>query len=633
MEPFHLDRPFDYLVPDDLDHEVHVGSRVEVTFSGRVVRALVVDLPDTTDVEPARIRPLRRVFGPHRWATPDDLELFRWVADRWGAPMGDVVRHALPGRTVAVERRADGLGWFPDGPPVDRAPTDIPSLDAWAMYRRGGPALTDAVTGRRGGSFVWRPLATDDIGRRLAELATATVAVGRDVLVVVPDPASRVADAFLTAAVDATGLSSSLDGPVVDLRTAGSTRTQYRAWLAARHGRVRVALGVRGAAFLPMEAPGLFVVVDEANPALKERRSPRHHVREVALERARRAGAVGLLVATMPSAPTWRLLTAGRLQPVSADRATERAAAPRVTLDTHDGIARTRLGRRAVPALRAAVAAGTYGVVLASRGGEGLALVCTACRHLLRCPVCGGSIARTDRRNWGCRACGWSAAVTSCPSCTGREFVPLAAGVEQLARELRQALPGVHVEALQGHDQPVPEPPAVLVLTRGSVMDAPPGAVGAVLLPDLDALTRRPGFDAAEDAVRLALQLLRWAAGTDAPVLVRADHPEDPHVQALVRWDPAGWWRDVREERELLGQPPATTLIAVDVAGDQQPVDDLRARFTPDRLLGPVDSLRGRRMLLRTTDVAATLRDLAELRDGWSREGLDVRVDVEPVGL
>lgn len=575
------------------------------------------------------MRPLRRVFGPHTWADPEDLELYRWAADRWAAPMADVVRHALPARTVAIERRAADLGWFPGGDATRPPVAAHPGAPGWDAYVRGGPDLvTSAYDGA--GSFVWRPLADDDVGARLAELAAVTLAGGRDVLVVVPDPASRVADAFLAALPDDGALPHGLDGPVIDLRTAASPRTQYRAWIAARMGLARVVVGVRGAAFTPLHQPGLMIVLDEANPALKERRSPRHHARELVLERARRAGAVGLLVGTMPSAATWRLLLAGRLTPVSADRRTERKQAPTVVLDTDDGLARTRLGRRAIPALKQALAEDRYGVVLASRGGEGRALVCTSCRHLLRCPSCGGSISRSSTTRWGCLACGWDAAVSACPSCAKTSFVPLAAGVEQLGTELQRALPGAVVAVMQGHDQPVPPPPAVLVLTRGSVMDASPGDVGAIILPDLEAMARRPSFDAGEDTLRLAMQLVRWAAPTNATVIARVDHAADPVVQALVRWDPAGYWRDVAEERAEMGLPPATTLVAVDVAGDQEPMRTLQGLVPMSARLGPIPQERGRRLLVKTDDLAATTTMLRTSREDWSKRGLDVRVDVEP---
>ncbi len=38
----HLDRPFDYLIPEALDDEVVAGCRVKVRFSGRLTDAFVV---------------------------------------------------------------------------------------------------------------------------------------------------------------------------------------------------------------------------------------------------------------------------------------------------------------------------------------------------------------------------------------------------------------------------------------------------------------------------------------------------------------------------------------------------------------------------------------------------------------
>ncbi|MFP4235417.1 MAG: primosome assembly protein PriA, partial [Nitriliruptoraceae bacterium] len=113
VAPLHLDHPFDYRL--DADVEVAVGQRVLVPFAGRRVRGLVVDLPSESDVASDRLRPVARVLGPHVWVTQDELALLRWAADRFGAPLADVLRHALPDRTVDVERRAAEAGWFPPG--------------------------------------------------------------------------------------------------------------------------------------------------------------------------------------------------------------------------------------------------------------------------------------------------------------------------------------------------------------------------------------------------------------------------------------------------------------------------------------------------------------------------------------
>lgn len=630
VEPFHLDRAFDYLVGDDLDDEVGVGSRVEVVFSGRRRRGLVVALSEVSEVPAGRLRPLRRTLGPHAWATPDEIEVFRWAAARWGGTVADVVRHALPPRTVAVERSAAEAGWFPPAG-LDRvpgAPDDDPG--AWVDYGGAGERLAAEVHAG-GGMHVWRPLPDADVGALLADLALRTVAGGRDVLVVTPDGASRVARRLVEQVTAELGAAA-----VADVRGDTSPRLAYKAWLRGRCGRVRLLVGERGVAFWPLADLGLAVVLDEANPALKERRSPRHHVREVVLERARRAGAVGLLVTTVPSAATWALLRDRRLGTVVAPRAEERSRAPRVHLDEGTTGPRTRLGNRALPALRRAVASGRYGIVLAARSGEGTALVCTACGHRFRCPTCGSSIAAAGPER-ACRTCGWRERARACPDCRGREVVALAAGAARLGTELRRGIDDhVPVVVLEGHDQPVPPAPAVVVMTRGSVMDAPPGEVGAVVLGDLDALSRRPAVDAPEDALRLAMALASWASGQrDVEVVVRTDDATDPVVQALVRWDPGGFWRDEGRRRAEIGFPPARQAIAVTVDDDPAPLVAVLADLVPPTgRLGPVPLPGGaHRVLLLVDDRATVLEGLRAFRERASRDGTAVRVDVDPVDL
>ncbi len=645
VEPFHLDRTFDYAIPDDLAGEVQPGSRVEVVFGGRKRRGLVVELADTAEVAVERVQPVRRVLGPHAWMRPEDVAIARWAGERFGAPVADVIRHALPNRTVDVERRAEAAGWFPPGRAARASSDPAPSdgvLDAgWGVYGDRGRALVAAARDGHG-SFYWRPLPGEDLGARLAELTQVTLAAGRDVLVVVPDPASPTGDAVVAAAGDL----------AVDARGGPSPRRTYGMWLQARCGYARVVVGERGVSFWPLERLGLAVVVDEANPALKERRSPRHHAREVILERARRADAVGLLVGTVPSAPAWRLLADKRIEPVVPARDLERDRAPVVRVDTGEGRARTRLSAPGTDAIKRALRRGHYGVVLAARRGEGRALVCSACGHRLRCPTCDSSLSRRpgDPRVH-CFGCGWvSAGRPRCVDCGGERFAPLAAGAERLGQELARTFPDVPVAVLEGYAQPAPPPPAVLVMTRGSVLDAPPGPVGAVLLPDLDGMLRRPVLDAAEDALRLAMQLASWtvaggeeagrgvrASDRDRPALVvvqttDADHPA---IQALVRWDPGGFWRAEAATRAELRFPPAVHAIRLDVGdGAERVAAELREGLAPgDTLLGPLPQGGRASLLVKADDRVVTLARMAPLRRAWSRDGLDVRVDVDPVDV
>lgn len=639
MEPFHLDRAFDYAVGE---HDPPVGARVEVVFAGRVRKGVVLERTATTDVPDGKLRELKRPLGDHVWITPEEIDVARWVAQRWGGTLADVLRHTLPRRTVDVERRAARAGWFPRAERAD-APS-APSTAAWARYGEQGARLVAAVaTGS--GRFVWRPLPDEAVAERVEELVRVAMAGDRDVLVVVPDPVSPVADAIIAAAGDL----------AVDAREKASDRVTHRRWLQARTGQARVVVGGRGVALWPLARPGLFVVLDEANPAHKELRSPRHHAREVALERARRNDAVAVLVGTVASAATWGLLREERVEPVAGDRAVEEGSAPPVVLDSRP---RGRLGAPAVRALRAAVGEGGYGIVLATRKGEGRALACRSCGEALRCPTCESTVAASGQGVL-CLGCGWSRQRRpGCPACHERDpWIPLRAGAQRLARELTRTLPETAVHALEGHAPEVPPAPAVLVVTRGSVVDAPPGHVGAVVVPELDALTRRPVVDAGEDALRLCLAVAGWVARSgagpdradlpdevgDTPptddaatprVVVQTREPEGPVARAIATWDPSAYWRHEAPLRDELLWPPGGRLVRLDA-----PVEHKEAVAAPlldavgirAMVLGPLVEGDRVRWLAKTDDVPALLAALDEVRRQWSKDNRDVRLDVDPV--
>ncbi len=146
----------------------------------------------------------------------------------------------------------------------------------------------------------------------------------------------------------------------------------------------------------------------------------------------------------------------------------------------------------------------------------------------------------------------------------------------------------------------------------------------------------------------------RWVA---AATLVRAGAPvvlvapaSDPAVQALVRWDPAGYADRVLTERTEAGLPPAAR--AAELVGEAADVADLLAttRLPPGaRVLGPAPYARPQDRAaapdaevvraLVTVPAAAGLalaRELhaaASVRSAAKRGGpVTVRIDPVPFG-
>ena len=132
----HLDRPFDYLVPDELAAQVAPGVRVRVRFAGKLIDGFVVGLGGTSDVG-AKLRPIERVISPEVVLTDPIARLCRAVADHYAGTFADVVRLAVPPRHGMTET-AD--------PPQYPAPT-LPDTEPVVLPARFPNLLVNGSSG------------------------------------------------------------------------------------------------------------------------------------------------------------------------------------------------------------------------------------------------------------------------------------------------------------------------------------------------------------------------------------------------------------------------------------------------------------------------------------------------------
>ena len=550
----HLDRPFDYLVPAELDESVQPGSRVRVRFAGRLLDAWVLRRAEATEHD-GRLAYLERSLGDQPVLTPATEQLFRTVADRWAGTFADVLRLAVPPRHARAEAAPN---------PTRAQPPSPPGAEAWSRYRAGGAFLAALATDRHPRA-VWNALPGEDWPARLAEAVQATLAVGKGALIVVPDArdVARV-DAALTAALP--------KGSHVVLGADSGPETRYRRWLAVRRGTVKAVVGTRSAVYAPVADLGLIAVWDDGDDLLAEPRAPYPHARDVAVLRTQLSGSALLVGGFARTAESALLVRSGWAAQIVADRAVLRAATPRTVavgddfeLERDPAARSARLPALAFRAAREALAAGRPVLVQSPRKGYLPTLLCSVDRSPARCLHCGGPLGVAAQGTQPrCMWCGRPATGWQCPHCHSSK--PMRAGSvigsARTAEELGRAFPGVVTRASSGEHvlAEIPPGPSVVVATPGAEPTVE-GGYGAALLLDGWALLGRPDLRAAEETLR------RWcnAAAMVVPtgtVVVGADESLAP-VQALVRWDPAGHADRELADRTELNFPPVSRMASL----------------------------------------------------------------------
>ena len=611
----HLDHTFDYAIPTKLTKQVQPGVRVKVRFAG-VERDGFVISRTTSSTHEGALAPLRRVVSDVPVLTAPVLDLARRVAARYAGTTMDVLRLAVPPRHAQTEKSvfskpsvaAPQWREEPDALP-DPAAGDVPAIASasWQPYP-GGPAFLRRLQAGDSPRAVWSALPTGPTGglgsprtadttpdletsgahwaHAITAAATATMRSGRTVIVCLPD--QRDVDA-LHEVMTAAGLEH-------EVLTAEQGRAaRYRRFLLALTGQARVVVGTRSAAFAPVAQLGLVVCWDDGDDLLSEPRAPYPHVREVLALRASASRAAALFGGFARTPEAQLLVRDGWARALQAPRPVVREHTPRVQapsdvdLDREGPAGRARVPGAAIRLLRAALADGPV-LVQVPRAGYVPVVACAQCRTPARCSHCHGPLA-LDRGGSGAR-CSWCARTQldwHCPECEHTGLRAVRVGSQRTAEELGRAFPGVVVRtsASDGGVLPgVDASPQLVVATPGAEPLAEGGYTAGLLL-DANVLSSRPELGAGSEALR------RWMR---AAALVRPQHPvmvlghgAPVPVQALVRWDPAGFAERELEERSELDFPPLVRMAAI--TGDASAVRALTRRLElPEEgvLLGPV---------------------------------------------
>lgn len=557
VAPPHLDHVFDYAVPAALDDAVQPGVRVRVRLSGRLVDGFVLDRVSTSE---RALAPLRSVHGPPV-LTPAVARVAQAVAERYAGTLADVLRFAVPARHARAERAVGQRGTAGAAPPAGGEPAvagNGPADAAWAPYE-GGTDLLASVGGDPPVRAAWLAGPGEPIAQRVAELVAATARRGRGAIVVVPDAADvdRHQAALAAAGLAPVRLSADL-GP----------EARYRAFLTARRDPGAVVVGTRAAVFAPVALLGLVVVVDDADESLAEPQAPGWHAREVAALRCSAEPASLVLAGPSLSLEASRMAQSGWMRLVRLPRPVLRARMPRVlatgdVADRDPVTAHDRIPSVVLSVLREATAEGGRALVSVPRAGYLPALACQSCREQARCPTCARPlVALGQQRQPACRVHGTLAAWV-CPFCGGAAVRAVAVGAVRTAEEFGRALPGVPV-VLSSGEHPVRSlgsAHGLVVATPGTEPDPGPQGYAALVVMDAVATLSRPGLRVAEEALRrwLAAAVLVRPAQAGGQVLVVGD-PDVREVQAIVRWDPAGYAARELAERRELGLPPAVRV-------------------------------------------------------------------------
>ena len=364
------------------------------------------------------------------------------------------------------------------------------------------------------------------------------------------------------------------------LHSGLSDGERLSAWARARNGAAEVLVGTRSAVFAPLARPGLFIVDEEHDLSFKQQDGFRYSARDLAVVRARDAGAPIVLGSATPSLEAIDNVRRGRYRLLELPHRAGGASPPRIdVVDLRSRPFDNGLCDVLIEAIEEVKARSEQALLFINRRGYAPRLLCHACGWVADCGRCDAHLVfhHADGR-LRCHHCGAERApIAECPECGSRDVRRLGLGTERVAGALESRIEGLRVARM---DRDVTRRrgalEAVLDRVHAGAVDVVVGTqmlakghhfpnVTLVAILDADGGLFGLDFRATERMAQLLLQVAGRAGRGDRPgrVLLQTHHPNHPLLRTLVLDGYRKFCEDALDERRRARLPPYASLALV----------------------------------------------------------------------
>lgn len=504
---FHLDQPYEYLVPEKLSSLISVGVRVQLPFGNRETEGVVISRSEQP-VKGGELKSISKILSPHPVATVHTLQLIDQVALRYASNPWDVLRSAIPPRVASVDK----------------------------AYR---PHISQSLT-KSAQEISYKTLDPYiEIGAQIAHLVLQSGETG-SVLVVTPD--ERDVDQIY----DAIGVQ---DFHVLKLTAAISREERYRNFLEASSLQKCVVIGTRSSVFAPVNNLSTIIIHKESSLDHYEIRSPGWNSRDVALIRSRIENLTVVLTGFSPSLEVAQSIEERKIKFISSKNVVDVKA-----FSPSEG---ALLPGRIFTDIRKALKVGPV-LFIAPRKGYGNALLCAHCKNIASCD-CGGRLCVSSKlADPSCTHCGKTYPQWSCTFCHGTRRYLGSRGIERAAEEIARAFPNIPMIISAGDviKACVEAKPSLVLATPGA-QPRVKGGYSAVVILDGVRFFSHTDFRGQERARELFLESASLISPRGSVLLVIDE--AHPITASIARWNIAPLVKRELSERSELHLPPAVS--------------------------------------------------------------------------
>lgn len=501
-----LDKIFQYSVPEDIASVISIGNKVNIPFGAGHRMGYVVNLSNTPEIDPDKIRPLDGIVKSSTTIDERMIKLAYWMKTNYGSTINQALKTVIPvkekvkqvnNRTVRLlisprealslseeyrtskRKQSEILKFLSDNPVCDYrkvtqqmgqvrqsltalSDAGLIEIDTQRVFRNELEAAEDFrnVTSlnqeqRVVCDGIIKDYDNNDMTPCLIKGVTGSgktevymeiiqhvLSKGREVIVLIPEISLTYQTIMRFYAKFGNVVS------VINSRL--SKGEKYDRFELAAQGRIKIMVGPRSALFTPFNNLGAVIIDEEHESAYQSETIPRYHARETAIELARMTGAKVIMGSATPSLETFNRCKSGIYKLYRLDNRAGNATIPDVdVVDLRDEMKkgnRTMFSTKLKSLMQEKLDAGEQIMLFLNRRGYQGFINCRECGNVIQCPHCDVSLTLHGRNRLVCHYCGYETVFNHiCPKCGSKYIGAFKAGTEKVEEETRKIFPHASV--------------------------------------------------------------------------------------------------------------------------------------------------------------------------------------------
>ncbi len=500
--PVPLRKVFDYRIPPEFRSFAVPGTRVTVRFGRQRKTGLVVKLKSFSAVNPENLKSIEACID-HKPVVRERLfKLLMWLADYYQAPLGEVIKLALP--EVYNPKTVDQVLHYEFDNKLDSAETihglknapkqkqllefllsnsgpldeeQLKSFDlswrrainqlvlkgivkvqqtpsSWSQFHQDiEPSLALSTNQQAIYEEMLERIDSFDVsllkgvtgsGKTEIYLQLAADVLNRDKQVLVLVPEIALTPQLISRFERRLGYKAAV------LHSSLTIKSRRRAWQAAATGQAKVIIGTRSAVFSATENLGLIILDEEHDMSYKQQEGVRYHARDVAVMRAKFEQIPILLGSATPSLESLANVMRDRYKLFELNERIGNAELPHIHLLAMDQLPhRQGLSTTLVNAIEKNLAQKQQSLIFINRRGYAPVVLCKSCGETVSCKRCHAKLTYHEDQLLRCHHCGFEQQdKNECGHCGSDSLIRLGQGTQRIEATLKKLLPQARIARL-----------------------------------------------------------------------------------------------------------------------------------------------------------------------------------------